>query len=167
MADVRKLFTSSDNIAYLRDELSKQIGDKNENKEYILDSLIIDIFHFQDYDSELRQSFEVNSELEKLNKAFIQDRLYFASAFNLYEQGQEYYADQMFIDDSLRPGPYKKFNEPESKIPLNQRTNRNFYSDNEELRESETSQIRSINESNKNDFLTNLPTYDIRPKWID
>ena len=114
--EVVNLFTSSNNINYLSDEISKRVKD-NRIKEAVLDSLTEAIFDFQshamveDSGQRLRHSTNTKMELDRLNKAFIQDRLSFAKNFNMYADAREYYADQMFIDDSLRPGPYGHFND--------------------------------------------------------
>lgn len=196
--EVVNLFTSSNNISYLSDEISKKIKDANI-KEAVLDSLTESIFDFQshamveDSGQRLRHSANTKDELSRLNKAFIEDRLAFAKNFNMYADAQEYYADQMFIDDSLRPGPYGHFNdchhEPEcdcskckrlfryqdkfnldrSNIPIWQLNNRGHtdYYNNDELRGSDISQIRKASEAVVVDHITTAPVECKRPQWID
>lgn len=189
--EVVNLFTSSNNINYVKDELSKLIKDDNI-KEAVLDSLTEAIFEFQSYaiieDSgqRLRHSTNTSAEVSRLNKAFIEDRLSFAKNFNMYADSNEYYADQMFIDDSLKPGPYNSFNNFEvdsnkrifryqdknnfnrSNIPIWQIANRGpINNNNDELRNSEISQVRKTSGEIKIDHLSTMPIECKMPKWID
>lgn len=196
--EVVNLFTSSNNINYLSDELSKNIKD-SKIKDAVLDSLTEAVFDFQshamveDSGQRLRHSTNTKIELDRLNKAFIQDRLAFAKNFNMYAEAQEYYADQMFIDDSLRPGPYGHFNDIEhnpdcdcskckrvfryqdkfdsnrSSIPIwqvNSRGHTDYYN-NDELRNSEISQVRRTIDAVTVDHINTIAVECKRPKWID
>lgn len=181
--EIVNLFTSGSNINYVRNELTKKIND-SKIREAVLDTLTESLFDFQSYamieDSgqNLRHSTNNKLELDRLNKSFINDRLSFANNFDMYSEGKEFYADQMFIDDSLRPGPYGSFNDPHKKennsshyshVPANQINKRGptDYGNVDELRESEVSHIRKIETYKKPiDHLSTLPL-DIRPKWID
>lgn len=183
-AEIVNLFTSSKNINYLIDEISKHIKD-TKIKEAVLDTLTESVFEFQSHallensGQKLRHSINNKYELDRLNHMFINDRLSFAKNFNIYAEAQEYYADQMFIDDSLRPGAYDKLNDERifryqddfdpnrSKIPvwqINRRGNTDYNND-DELRESEVSQVRSATEEVKNEFINDLPIN--KPKWMD
>lgn len=190
--EVVNLFTSSNNISYLSDELSKKITDK-KIKEAVLDSLTETIFDFQSHDiiensgKRIRHSSSTKSELDRLNNAFIEDRLAFAKNYNMYADAREYYADQMFIDDSLRPGPYGHFNDSieeeekrifryqdkynpnRSKIPIWQINQRGHtdYNNADELRESEVSQIRSAIDEVKIDHISTIPVNCNYHKWMD
>lgn len=196
--EVVNLFTSSNNISYLKDELTKKITDP-KIKEAVLDSLTEAVFDFQSYalvensGQRLRHSTNTKSEITRLNKEFIEDRLAFAENFNMYADAQEYYADQMFIDDSLRPGPYDHFNDKQhdpdcecdkckrvfryqdkynsnrSSIPIWQIANRGHtdYFNNDELRNSDVSQIRRAPEAVVVDHINTIPVECNRPKWID
>lgn len=190
-AEVVNLFTSSNNISYLKDELSKHI--KNVvSKEAVLETLTEAVFNFHSYglieDSgqRLRHSANTKDEISRLNKAFIDDRLSFANNFDMYAEGREFYADQMFIDDSLRPGPYDYFNDDEddkrifryqdplnsnrSKIPIQQINNRGHtdYNNVDELRGSEVSQIRRVQGASvKVDHIGTISVDCKRPQWID
>lgn len=197
-SEVVNLFTSSNNISYLKDEINKLITD-DMIKESILDSLTEAVFDFQSYalieDSgqRLRHSANTKDEVSRLNKAFIEDRLSFAKNFNNYVEAQEYYADQMFIDDSLCPGPYNHFNDCEHKsececikctrlfryqdpnnlnrsnIPIWQINSRGHtdYKNNDELRGSEISQIRRTSEAIVIDHIGTMPVECKLPAWID
>lgn len=184
--EVVKLFTSSGNISYLKVEISKQITDERI-KEAILETLTESVFDFQSYttDGQLRHSSNTKDEVTRLNNEFINDRLSFAKNFNIYADKQEFYADQMFIDDSLRPGPYSHFNDDidsdqrifryqdkhdknRSSIPIwqvNKRGNTDYFN-NDELRESDISQIRKATEAVVVDHINTLPICK-RPQWID
>lgn len=196
--EVVNLFTSSNNISYLIDEISKNIKD-NKIKEAVLDSLTESVFDFQshamieDSGQRLRHSTNTKLELQRLNKAFIEDRLAFAKNFNLYADAKEYYADQMFIDDSLRPGPYNHFNDVDhnsdcecdqckrvfryqdkhdpnrSSIPIWQINSRGHtdYHNNDELRNSEVSQIRKATDKVVVDHIGTIAVECKRPQWID
>ncbi len=196
--EVVNLFTSSKNISYLSDEISKKITDANI-KEAVLDSLTEAIFDFQshamieDSGKRLRHSTNTKVELNRLNNAFIEDRLAFAKNFNMYAEGQEYYASQMFIDDSLRPWPYNNLNDCEHKmececgkckrlfryqdpndinrssIPIwqvNSRGNTD-YNNIDELRNSELSQVRRASEKVVVDHINTMPVECKLPKWFD
>lgn len=191
--EVINTFTSAKNIKYLEDILSKKIKD-NIVKSVILDTLTETIFNFQTYNSNyqyLRHSVNVEDEIQNLNTEFINDRLAFAENFDKYATGEEYYADQMFIEDSLRPGPYSKFNDNtlvpslqynkrlfryqdknnlnRSSIPIWQVINRGNidYNNADELRDSEISQSRKSIESSSTDYLNTIQTECNRPKWTD
>lgn len=196
--EVVNLFTSSNNINYLSEQLSKQIND-TRIKEAVLDTLTESVFDFQshamveDSGQRLRHSANTKTEIERLNKAFIDDRLAFAKNFNMYADAHEYYADQMFIDDSLRPGPYNHFNDCDHKsececekclrlfryqdkndpnrsnIPVWQIASRGYtdYRNDDELRNSEVSQIRRASEAVTFDHIGTIPVECKRPQWID
>jgi len=197
--EVVNLFTSSNNINYLSDEISKNIKEINI-REAVLDSLTEAIFEFQshamveDSGQRLRHSTNTKKELDRLNTEFIQDRLSFAKNFNMYADAREYYADQMFIDDSLRPGQYGHFNDDlncdddcncekckrifryqdkfsinRSYIPIWQINNRGptDYYNNDELRNSEVSQVRKTIEPLTVDHINTIAVECKRPKWID
>ena len=205
--EIVNIFTSSENIKYLTNELSNQINDPTIRNS-ILENITETIFDFQNYaiiensGRHLRQSTSIKNEVDRLNKAFIKDRLAFASNFNTYASGREEYADQMFIDDSLRPGPYNHYNDcinessyfdddkyesscdrlnkkrifryqdknntNRSNIPIWQVLNRgNPEQFNDELRNSELSQVRRASEAVTFDHIKSLPTAMDRPNWID
>jgi hypothetical protein len=113
--EIVNIFTSSNNINYLKDEISKKISN-NDIKEAILDNIIEDIFNFyshallEDSGQNLRHSINVKNELDRINNLFIADRLAFAENYRNYVSEQQFYADQMFIDDSLKPYPYNNLN---------------------------------------------------------
>ena len=188
--EVVNAFTSGNNISYLRDEILKyDIPD--DAKESILDTLTEDIFDFQnhamveDSGQYLRHSSNVKIELDRLNKAFINDRISFAKNFNMYASAYEQYANQMFIDDSLQPGAYKHLNDPLTEEPIRVFRYQDKYDPdrssiprwqvhkrglpdhtNDEVRESYVSQIRSGSNENKVDHINNL-SVDLKPKWYD
>ena len=196
--EVINLFTSSKNIEFLKEEISKKIKD-DRIREAIIDTIIEDIFNYQNYalieDSGqyLRHSTNTKTEVERLNVGFIDDRVSFSKNFDLYASAQEYYADQMFIDDSLRPGPYDHLNDPEcgcidecncktrmfryqdpndlnrSSIPVWQQLSRGFtdYNNTDELRNSEISQIRKATDVVIINHIETLPLECKRPQWID
>jgi len=196
--EVINLFTSSNNISYLRNEISKNINDVSI-KDAILDSLTEDIFNFQshamieDSGQRLRHSTNTKIELKRLNDSFIDDRIACAKNFDKYASGYEYYADQMFIDDSLKPGAYSHFNDCQhsnececeqckrlfryqdkfqlnrSKIPIwqiNSRGNTDYFN-NDELRESERSQIRKASEPVVVDHINTIAIECKIPECID
>lgn len=196
--EVVNLFTSSNNISYLQDEISKKIDD-DTIREAVLDTLTEAVFDFQghamveDSGQRLRHSTNTRSEIDRLNKAFIEDRLAFAKNFNMYAESHEYFANQMFIDDSLRPGPYSHLNDCEHKtececqkctrlfryqdkydlnrsnIPIwqiNSRGNTD-YNNIDELRNSDLSQVRKTSDRVIVNHLGTIAVDCKLPKWID
>lgn len=189
--DIVNIFTSSENIEYLKNEISLQISDPII-RETIIENITETIFEFQEYNiiensgKHLRQSTNVKNEVNKLNKAFIKDRIAFAKNFDMYASAYEDYANQMFIDDSLRPGEYTHFNDPicvdnkrlfryqdknninRSNIPVWQILKRGDPDRiNDALRNSEVSQVRKASQAVTYDHINYLPTDLSRPNWID
>lgn len=196
--EVVNLFTSSNNISFLYDEISNQIKD-DKIKEAVLDTLTEAIFDFQshamieDSGQMLRHSTNTKKEITRLNNAFIEDRLAFAKNFNMYASAEEQYADQMFINDSLKPGAYTHLNDCEhktececnkclrlfryqdkydmnrSKVPIWQVLHRGHtdYDNIDELRNSEVSQIRKASDEVITNHLKTIPVDCKLPKWID
>jgi hypothetical protein len=186
--EVINLFTSSDNISYIKNKLNTLITD-NLIKESIFDSLIETIFSFQDYNiienskSQLRHSTNIQKELDKLNYEFINDRLAFVKNFHLYSKSEESYADQMFINDSLKPKGYIHFNDhinnnkDDKMYEYNDKPSKsNFqstkrdnidYDNIDELRNSEVSQVRKIYGYKSTDTINTIPLDIKKPEWID
>lgn len=215
--EVLNIFTSADNIEYLRKTIINQIDEDNiKNSDIIKGALEEEltqmVFDFQEYaiiensGRHLRHSTSIKTEVDRLNNAFIKDRLAFARNFDKYAAGHEAYADQMFIDDSLRPGPYNhyndcdqpcdnmcdqpcdnmcdqpcerlekqrlfryqdKYNSNRSSIPRWQVLKRGTPEQtNDELRNSELSQVRRASDAVKVDHIKSLSTDYHRPQWID
>jgi len=101
--EIINLFTSSENIKYLHDYLSKNI-EIEDAKKIILDSLTESVFDFpsnallENSKTRLRHSVNTWEEVRLLNQAFINNRIAFSKEFPIV--GTEDYASQMFIDDS-------------------------------------------------------------------
>lgn len=114
-SEIVNLFTSTENIKYLQNYLTKSIKDNNI-RNLIIDSLIESVFDFPNYElldnsKSARHSADKWDEVKKLNRLFIDDRLAFANTVK--DIGLESYGMQMFIDDSLRPAGYEHLNNHE------------------------------------------------------
>lgn len=190
-AQIVNVFTSNENIKYLRDYFTKNLQDSTI-KDQILDTLIETVFHFYDHELlenntyRLRRSVNLWDEVRKLNKSFIDDRL---ALINSYDSiGTESYHMQMLIDDSIAPNGYESLNKPckddiankrifryqdpydinRSEIPIQQILSRSFVDTNvPELWDSDINHDRSTVKQLKMDYICNIPSSCNRPQWFD
>lgn len=193
--EIINLFTSNNNIEYLKYYLSNNI--KNEKiKEIILDTLIERIFDFPSHEllndskSNLRHSTKTWEEVRKLNQSFIENRLQFANSINSI--GVEDYAHEMLNNDSIYPigyehlndclsGDYEKhdsrifrYQDPydinRSIIPIQQKISNKILATQEpsdELRVEYDSQVRSASKDTIHDHIYNAPDYVEKYKWFE
>lgn len=194
-AEIVNLFTSNENIKYLKDYLYNNIDDINA-RDIVLDNIVENVFDFPNHElldnskQRLRHSVNVWEEVRLLNKAFIDDRVSYANEINDF--GKESYGMNMFIEDSLQPKGYEHFNDPhvgfyeepnsrifryqdpddinKSAIPVWQKNNkRSMYTDNiDELKDSEYSQIRKNNNVVINNTIETTSNNNCKKiQWID
>lgn len=189
-SDIINLFTSNKNIQYLQYYFNKNLQDGNA-KDQILENLIENVFNYNDYNTiendiyNMRQSIDKWSELRKLNRAFIENRLALYNQYN--EIGNESYHMQMFTNDSLQPRGYHKLNDTHiedenkrifrfndlfdndrSSIPINQRLSRKIKEEDSLYTDSLNNFINTyITEPKLKDNLTTLSYNDKSYFWFD